>query len=350
MALLVWWIIACPHGCNGSCVHVPQVSSGCHESAAVRTCLAGKRVAILGNSVSRHWAYTLVHVLQGMNKALRLNPRGWFDSEEIIAELAQMPDRQSEKTDCASGAGKGAKHCSWELNNGTESQITIIFQWFDTLSDKQIVNAVENSEADVLIINSGTNDIFLAGMMKEPDPEQRYERWHNKLVEQKGQLAAVLNQLSVDGKRIYWRTSTPFCGCGGSWIPNPYWPRRDHKEDLEGLQTMNSAVRQSNDELVASICGNKTTTGGIRILNSYDWVMDYKPTDPEGPRQTDTTSSKKGPARPTTPFPACDHYDDAVHLSFFQFGHVNNWLCDLCGASEETRPHRDDDAAAADGT
>ena len=206
-ALLLTAIVACAYGGGtpssplSGCVEVAVSKTNCLQPVDVQRCLAGKRIVILGNSVSRHWAYTLAHVMQGMAKPLPMNRNGGFESGEILDALSQMPDRQAEKTNCASGDVHGHKQCEWVLGNGTAAT-TLTFNWVDKLAPKQLEDTVRATihlflgsyfpeheapvecletdsrrrrcafasskqvlkhGADIVVVNLGGNDVALAG-------------------------------------------------------------------------------------------------------------------------------------------------------------------------------------------
>ena len=175
------------------------------------------------------------------------------------------------------------------------------------------------------------------------DPVVRYAFWHDLALAQRAPLAAALARLAAGGRHVYWRTTSPMCGCGGFWRPCPYWPTASNFErDVAALGQLNAALRESNDALAAGVCNasaRATPDHAIRVLDSYRWVMDADALELHEEQAATPAFAKKAEheKRPAA-FPACEHYDDAIHNSRLQFGHVNSWLCDVCSLQGASTP------------
>ena len=69
-----------PPSIGPGCAVVPLSHRNClRDRDAIERCFAGKVVHVYGNSVSRHWAYTLAYVLQG--KAVYNVNNDWIEVE-----------------------------------------------------------------------------------------------------------------------------------------------------------------------------------------------------------------------------------------------------------------------------
>ena len=352
---------------SSACHIVPQQTRNClSDNQAIRRCLANKLIHVYGNSVSRHWAYTLAYILEGGTRAFKQNREGGYKPEHVEEALKHLPDRQSEKLYCAHGSGK--KRCQWFVGDGTH----MVFVWqqhvweevfedqftkpCDPTSDNpREMNRVKDGycRPDVAIISVASDDVYHAGsdcpaqcpdqseksycakFGKNHSVAERYEYWHGRITDQGPKLVRMLRDVASSGASVYYRTSTPNCGFSaeshGYESPDePLWtsepsaecmarPRPKNQNAAQwavqcrGLSIENANLRSGGEFMTALLCAEGDSPAArVGVVPAYEWVAD----------------GSKDPLQPSS----CKDYDDAVHHSRLQFDHLNAWLCDVCDA------------------
>jgi len=157
----------------------------------VRKCLAGKKVLILGNSVSRHWVYALRDIL--------------------VTGTVGNRSRIEEMQECGRGGiyggerpGQGSCYglcgCSFE----TDDKTTLGFLWQQRIYDPEESTVLQHECPDLLTINAGGDDIF---------DQSRRPAFKETLETEVPQLRNMLTEViaSCPETKLYWRTTTPLC-------------------------------------------------------------------------------------------------------------------------------------------
>ena len=309
-----------PPSIGPGCAVVPLSHRNClRDRDAIERCFAGKVVHVYGNSVSRHWAYTLAYVLQGKAR-FKLDRDGNFRRGDIANALRHLPDRRTEKEECAHDGGR--KSCEWRLGRGTR----LVMRWQQAVHDERFERELTNScRPDVAIVSVGSDDVYRAGSELPArgghSSAERETYWHARLSRLGPELVRTLRVAASLGTRVYYRTSTPNCvsrarhDADGTidYVPGFSHERDRKKRYREGLRNLNSALHQGGQEMLAMLCEARNASAlppVVRVMDAFDWIADGAP----------------DPARA----PGCASYDDGVHHPQLQFAHVNALLCDFC--------------------
>jgi len=157
---------------------------------SVRKCLEGKKVTILGNSISRHWFSVL---------------------RDILESTMGNQSMDDEKNECGQGGVHGGVrpgqgHCyGWcGCSTETSSNTKLEFLWQQRVYDPEESDLLRHDCADLLTINTGGDDIF--------DPGRRpafKETLENELSQLRNMLTDVI--AVCPETKFYWRTTTPVC-------------------------------------------------------------------------------------------------------------------------------------------
>ena len=189
--------------------------------AAYRRCLSGQVVWILGNSISRHWAFVL--------QALLASPPGQSVSPH---QFSRATNRDEEKRLCGRGgawqgarpdnggttAGKGNNAaggcfglCDCEFSRaqaalGGRSKLLFgwVFEWASPLLEASLLHGTNSSAPpDVVVYNVGWGTHNASG---RPDARVKSAGLANM-------TRRVLD--ARPGLAFYWRSTTPTCHAGG---------------------------------------------------------------------------------------------------------------------------------------
>lgn len=149
----------------------------------LQQCLRGKRIYIVGTSVSRNWFFVLQQ-LMATNATMQWN-----------RSPGSAHYRQKQKDLCGGGTEAVRETCK----DGN-----LAFRWQNqNIFDEDLAAAVRNGNFDIVIVNMG-----LGNLVHHP------QDWATRLLQQGQQLADLAVSLP-SSSRFYYRTTTPICQHGG---------------------------------------------------------------------------------------------------------------------------------------
>jgi len=286
------------------------------DRSLAASCLYNKRIYIMGNSVARHWAFTLMGLLKGDTVApTKMHNLARGEQKEYCGASGNrassrfdggkpLPWHHPTRADDCYGTCKCVLNMSQPGLEILGPRAEIVFGYhlpFTSASlEPMLMNGFERGRTappDILVFNAGV-PIEAAPFLAQHDRSGL-----NEVKEGAPALAKLVGRvLANTSLRFYWRTTTPRC-------------------DLKAIRGMQGVSRNGydfgssnnvntriiNDHVSAYLC----KVPGVVRLDAYQWASDR-----------------------------CDAYDDEVHHSALGFSHVLAFLRAECPALHQRMASR----------
>jgi len=168
----------------------------------VQRCLKSRQVLVMGNSIHRGLYYQ-------MREFLGEEAVGGTHREEQKRECGRgghvfngappITAHQSHHTRC------GAPPCGYQVQIGIDNCTNLRFLWQQDVFDQQMIQDVQYTKPDLLIINAGGGSVF-----------DEHSNWNETTHTQSLQLRAFFSSMLQFAKhmQVYWLLVTPLCGTG----------------------------------------------------------------------------------------------------------------------------------------
>ena len=308
------------------------------DRKAAVSCLHGRNIWILGNSISRHWAYTLAEILtDGMSGPRKMSRNAKEEQQRHCGSGKQWGDKERPdggKSFAAKRINGGGCYgiCTCHFNRVQSvlgRQSNLIYGWVLDMAAPQIEQWLHNgipgvsSKPDVVVYNAGMPARACGAATCHFDGNASHAPYLGSLVRR---VLDAHPQL-----RFYWRSSTHLCRPPpGHAVANRttasinqsltaeatfanatlgtnlrvkkrHAPTPEPKFQLSSLAEYdlgNAEMHALNSAIEAEVCKDPR----VRKLDAFAWT--------EG---------------------ACDSYDDNIHHSLLTFSHVVAFLREECG-------------------
>lgn len=164
---------------QGRCFWTPDNADDAALVPHLQQCLRGKRIYIVGTSVSRNWYFQLVNLFQADNTT------NW------LRDPASRDYRTQQKKACGGGQEQAREACKTD---------GIVFRWQNqNIFDDALGDAMLAGNYDIIVANTG-----LGNIVHHP------RHWQGRLLKQGRELAELVSRLP-SSTRFYWRTTTQIC-------------------------------------------------------------------------------------------------------------------------------------------
>lgn len=261
----------------------------------IARCLANRSVWILGNSVARHWAFTLHDMLMtNLAQGQRMPPDGRRSQQVLCGRGGAFQGSRLDGGHSVTHSGQGKRSCYgtcacrfddvWK-QLGTELSFGWVYEVTSAIVEQELLNS--------LLSNSSAADPLVVYNVGLPHAECRYCKGVTGLEEAQAgapRLAAMVARLqrARPGLRFYYRATTPLC-----------YSKGQREAEIGQINASNAEIRQINVALSEALRG---VIPQRQILDAYAWA--------------DTAG--------------CQAYDDRIHHSLLALDHLQRWLSVVC--------------------